>query len=534
MARQVADLVQEHRAAGRDLELALARAVRVGERAALVAEQLALEQRLGDRAAVDRHERPGCAAGSPRGWRARSAPCRCRSRRRRARVASVGADALDQREHLADRLGLADQPVVALAPAHRVRRRRPARCAGRGRARRRMRRSSSSWIGFAYQSTAPRRIAVSAFSRLVVRGHHHDLGERVAVDDLVQQLRVLSSADGRGVLSVTSSVDESRARLGAQQAASLVRGAARSARRTRPPSPSAAGSGSTPRRRRSAASRACRRHRSAPRATSARRRAPPRRASRTVRGQRRARPRDGRSREAHARTSCPARLLDVDACRRAPRRSSCGTARARRRARPVLVVANGLNKLVRTNSSLMPRPVSRHRHATAPVRAARTSRRPTPSTLIVARSRRAPPRALVSRFSEHAQQRAGDRAAPARARADRLVNHRTPSRSPTTSPGRDAPPRVAAAGRTSHGSGWTSGVRDTPSDLVHQLAQALHGALDHRHRVALEFRVREVPARVLDHERQARHLVLDVMEHVASTDGGATRAAASAPAAPAS
>ena len=41
-----------------DLEQALLVGVRAGERAALVAEELALEQRVGQRAAVLRHEAP--------------------------------------------------------------------------------------------------------------------------------------------------------------------------------------------------------------------------------------------------------------------------------------------------------------------------------------------------------------------------------------------------------------------------------------------------------------------------------------------
>ena len=56
--RHVADLVEEERAAVGLLELADAAAVGPGERALLVAEQLALEQRLGDGGAVDRQERP--------------------------------------------------------------------------------------------------------------------------------------------------------------------------------------------------------------------------------------------------------------------------------------------------------------------------------------------------------------------------------------------------------------------------------------------------------------------------------------------
>ncbi len=54
----VADLVEEQRAALGDLETALAGGHRAGEGAFLMAEQLALEQLGGDRAAVHRDERP--------------------------------------------------------------------------------------------------------------------------------------------------------------------------------------------------------------------------------------------------------------------------------------------------------------------------------------------------------------------------------------------------------------------------------------------------------------------------------------------
>ena len=79
--RQLADLVEEERAAVRLHEEARARAARVGEGAARVAEQLALEQRLGHRGAVDGDERPVRAPACAGGARARPAPCRCRSRR---------------------------------------------------------------------------------------------------------------------------------------------------------------------------------------------------------------------------------------------------------------------------------------------------------------------------------------------------------------------------------------------------------------------------------------------------------------------
>src|SRR5262249_5112029 len=54
--RHVVDVVQEERAAVRELEAALALPVRVRERALLVAEELRLEQRLGERPARDRDE----------------------------------------------------------------------------------------------------------------------------------------------------------------------------------------------------------------------------------------------------------------------------------------------------------------------------------------------------------------------------------------------------------------------------------------------------------------------------------------------
>ena len=53
----VADLVQKYRAAIGHFELALFAILRAGERAFLVAEQLAFEQRFGQCAAVDRHHR---------------------------------------------------------------------------------------------------------------------------------------------------------------------------------------------------------------------------------------------------------------------------------------------------------------------------------------------------------------------------------------------------------------------------------------------------------------------------------------------
>ena len=75
------DFVEEQRALVRLLEPSLPVADRAGERAAHVAEQLGLEQRLRNRAAVERDEAVQRAAGCCGESRARPLPCRCRSRR---------------------------------------------------------------------------------------------------------------------------------------------------------------------------------------------------------------------------------------------------------------------------------------------------------------------------------------------------------------------------------------------------------------------------------------------------------------------
>ncbi len=76
----LADLVQQQGAAVGQFELALAGLHRAGEGAALVAEEFGLQQRLGDRRAVDADEGPVARGSRPRGWRGRPLPCRCRSR----------------------------------------------------------------------------------------------------------------------------------------------------------------------------------------------------------------------------------------------------------------------------------------------------------------------------------------------------------------------------------------------------------------------------------------------------------------------
>ena len=78
--RQLADLVEEDRTAVGALEPARLLPVRAGEGAPLVAEELALDQALGQGPAVDPDERTGrdrSGGAAPR----RPAPCRSRSRR---------------------------------------------------------------------------------------------------------------------------------------------------------------------------------------------------------------------------------------------------------------------------------------------------------------------------------------------------------------------------------------------------------------------------------------------------------------------
>ncbi len=58
----LADLVEEEHATARLLDTPRLGGHRAGERAALVAEQLRLEQRIGQRRAVDRDERPAAPA----------------------------------------------------------------------------------------------------------------------------------------------------------------------------------------------------------------------------------------------------------------------------------------------------------------------------------------------------------------------------------------------------------------------------------------------------------------------------------------
>ena len=80
LRRDVADLVEEDRAPVGQLELALLLRGGAGEGPLLVAEQLRLEQRLGERRAGHGHERPRRRGRPSSGSRGRPAPCPSRSR----------------------------------------------------------------------------------------------------------------------------------------------------------------------------------------------------------------------------------------------------------------------------------------------------------------------------------------------------------------------------------------------------------------------------------------------------------------------
>jgi hypothetical protein len=110
--RHVADFVEEQRAAVRRLDPPGAPLVRAGERAALVAEQLGLQQMMRNRAAVDRDERPLAAhralVDRERGQLLAGARL-AGDEHARVRL----RDLANRAEQLLHRLAVADHPVLA-------------------------------------------------------------------------------------------------------------------------------------------------------------------------------------------------------------------------------------------------------------------------------------------------------------------------------------------------------------------------------------------------------------------------------------
>ena len=163
----VGDLVEEERAAVGELEASDAVRARVGEGALDVAEELALEDALGDAAGVQRHERPrGAARGGVEGARDDALAGPVLPDDEDVRVG--GPDALDHLEHRAHRRRLRDHLRLAVAGAGSGSRPRAA-------ARWRSARPSAIWVrsvvsrrvlshGFWTKSRAPRRIASTARS----------------------------------------------------------------------------------------------------------------------------------------------------------------------------------------------------------------------------------------------------------------------------------------------------------------------------------------------------------------------------------
>ncbi|MNE37267.1 hypothetical protein D3C80_1311120 [compost metagenome] len=95
------DFVEEQRAAVGKFELADTAFLRAGERTGLVAEQFAFDHRLGQRAGVDRHERPFAAAGQvvQRAGHHLFASARLTQNQHVGAGAGQGADLLAQAQH---------------------------------------------------------------------------------------------------------------------------------------------------------------------------------------------------------------------------------------------------------------------------------------------------------------------------------------------------------------------------------------------------------------------------------------------------
>ena len=114
--REVADLVEEDRASVRDLEAADAALEGARERAALVAEELALDERAGERGAVDRDERT-VAAGAARVDRARDELLAGPGLAREEDGRSRRRDLLDEVEHVAEGRAPSDDLAEAVDAA---------------------------------------------------------------------------------------------------------------------------------------------------------------------------------------------------------------------------------------------------------------------------------------------------------------------------------------------------------------------------------------------------------------------------------
>lgn len=114
--RHVADFVEKQRAAVRRFDPARAPLVRAGERAALIAEQLRLQQVMRNRAAIDRDERPLAADGALVDRERRQ--FLAGSRLARDEHARVGLrDLADRAEQLLHRLAVADHPCSPIDAA---------------------------------------------------------------------------------------------------------------------------------------------------------------------------------------------------------------------------------------------------------------------------------------------------------------------------------------------------------------------------------------------------------------------------------
>src|SRR4051812_1764282 len=114
--RQLADLVEEYRPAVRAFDRACARLHRAGERAFRVAEQLGVEEVLGERRAIDDDERPALAKrGIVNGP---GNELFARSRLTVDEDRGIGwADPSEERKELAHHLASADHPVeLTLSP----------------------------------------------------------------------------------------------------------------------------------------------------------------------------------------------------------------------------------------------------------------------------------------------------------------------------------------------------------------------------------------------------------------------------------